>query len=75
MRELQKLNQNAEAERAASQALEASPDEAEALTRELNRNAIVRNIFQAVIVGSTVDWASDPALQKTLLELSQPPET
>ena len=46
----------------------------EALAREQQRSSILRNTFQALIVGSGVDWAADPDLQGTLLDLATAPD-
>eukprot|EP00053_Salpingoeca_punica_P002806 m.39594 g.39594 ORF g.39594 m.39594 type:complete len:247 (+) comp11791_c0_seq1:71-811(+) len=48
--------------------------EQERLQAELARNSILRNVFQALIVASGVDWARDVELQTLLLSLEQPPE-
>ena len=39
----------------------------------MDRNAILRNIFQALIVASGVDWADDETLLACLLALESPP--
>eukprot|EP00054_Salpingoeca_dolichothecata_P016871 m.99609 g.99609 ORF g.99609 m.99609 type:complete len:272 (+) comp22184_c0_seq1:36-851(+) len=38
----------------------------------VDRNTMLRNVFQSLIVGSGVDWAADPELQETLLSLDAP---
>ena len=33
---------------------------------------VMRGVFRRLIIGSGVDWGSDPALTKTLLDLGTP---
>ena len=42
---------------------------------ELARNAILRNIFQTLVVASGVDWAADAALLQTMLSLEDAPSS
>lgn len=50
---------------------EAAQAAEQGLQRELVRNAILRNIFQLLIVGSGIDWSADEGLQRRLLSLGE----
>jgi len=45
----------------------------ETLQRKDSHNTILRNVFQALIVESGVNWAKDPELREIFLSLSTPP--
>mmetsp|Transcript_82 Transcript_82/g.182 ORF Transcript_82/g.182 Transcript_82/m.182 type:complete len:261 (+) Transcript_82:29-811(+) len=73
MRELKELREASAAPR--TQLSEETAAEAEeGLILQTHRNTILRNLFQAIIVGSSIDWASDPALRETMLQLGTPPD-
>lgn len=40
---------------------------------ELARNAIIRNVFQLIVVASGVDWSADPELCDAMLSCEAPP--
>ena len=57
---------------AGAAAAAATPSRRTRLADELARNAIIKNVFQAIVVSSGVDWAADPALLRVVLQLEQP---
>ena len=75
MKELKELKELGDESTTPAASQEDAADEAtEALAREHQRSSILRNTFQALIVGSGVDWAADPDLQGTLLDLATTPD-